>query len=238
MELTFRRTPAIDQEQLVVTNNGQSGFTLSELMIAMTISLVLLAGMVMAFSGQSRSYNTQQEITALQEDIRASLNLMSSEIRLAGYNPTKEADAKVVKATGTEFQFTLDITDDPGTGDADGDTDDANENIRYALSAANSLGRDTGGGLQPLAENIENLAFEYLMDDGTWTQAPALADLEDVRAVKIAVMGRTARQTSSATDSSDFKPPLAAAPDWSPATPDKFQRRMMSVVVQLRNQQG
>lgn len=220
----------------MVNNNGQSGFTLSELMIAMAISLVLLAGMVMAFSGQSRSYNTQQEITALQEDLRASLNLMSSEIRLAGYDPTKGADAKVVKASGTEFQFTLDITDDPGTGGADGDTDDANETIRYALSAANSLGRDTGGGLQPLAENIENLAFEYLMDDGTWTQAPA--DPDDIRAVKIAVMGRSARQTSSASDSSDFKPPLGAAPDWTPATPGKFQRRMMSVVVQLRNQQG
>lgn len=238
MEVTFRRSSALDQEQLVVTHISQSGFTLIELLIAMAISLVLLAGMVMAFSGQSRSYNTQQEITALQEDLRASLDMMSSEIRLAGYDPTKGANAKVIKATGTEFQFTSDITDDAGTGPGDGDTDDGNENIRYALSAANSLGRDTGGGLQPLAENIEHLAFEYLMDDGTWTPAPALTDLEDIRAVKIAVMGRTPRETSSATDTSAFKPPLAAAPDWTPATPGKFQRRMMSVVVQLRNQQG
>lgn len=238
MEIIFRRSSTIDQVQRVVTNNGQSGFTLSELLIAMAISLVLLAGMVMAFTGQSRSYNTQQEITALQEDLRASLNLMSSEIRLAGYDPTKNAGAKVVTATGTNFRFTMDITDNAGTGASDGDTDDGNEDIRYAISTTNSLGRETGGGggLQPLAENIEQLAFEYLMDDGTWTQAPA--DLDDIRAVKIAVLGRSARQTSSATDRSAFRPPISGAPVWTPATPGQFQRRMMSVVVQLRNQQG
>lgn len=217
----------------MLKNNGQSGFTLIELMISMAISLVLLAGMVMAFTAQSRSYNTQQEITPLQEDIRASLSLMSSEIRLAGYDPTRNAGAKIEKATGTEFQFTSDITED-------GDTGDGNEDIRYKISTTGSLGRETGGtgGLQPLAENIENLAFDYLMDDGTWTQAPAVADLGKIRAVKIVVLGRTARQTSTATDYGPFKPPISGAPNWTPATPGNFQRRMMSVVVQLRNQQG
>lgn len=213
----------------MVNNNSQSGFTLSELMIAMAISLVLLAGMVMAFTGQSRSYNTQQEITALQGDLRASLDMMSGEIRLAGYDPTKGAGAKILLATGDEFQFTSDIN-------GDGDTEDVNETIRYKISGTGSLGRATGAGpLQPLAENIEKLAFNYLMANGNWTQATA--DTDDIRAVKIAVLGRTARQTS-VTDASAFRPPLAAAPDWTPATPLKFQRRMLSVVVQLRNQQG
>ena len=227
----------------MVTHKSQAGFTLSELLIAMAISLLLLAGMVMAFTGQSRSYNTQQEITALQEDLRASLDMMSSEIRLAGYDPTKKAGAKILKATATEFQFTLDITNDAGTGPSDGDTNDANENIRYAISGTGSLGRETttasgASGLQPMAENIEHLAFDYLMADGTWTSGPALTDLKQIRAIKIAVLGRTARGTSTATDSSAFKPPLSAAPDWTPAKPGKFQRRMMSVVVQLRNLQG
>ena len=239
MELIFHNLLIIGQEQFMAKENNQSGFTLVELMISMAVSSVLLAAMVMAFTGQSSSYNTQEEITALQEDVRAAMDLMSSEIRMAGYNPTGNADSQILLATGTQFQFTQDITDDAGTGASDGDTDDANENIRYAINTNNSLGRETGGagGLQPIAENITNLAFEYLLDDGTWTQAPT--NLKKIRAVKISILGRTPRQTSSATDTSAFKPPLSStASDWTPAAPGKYQWRMMSVVVQCRNQQG
>ena len=211
-----------------------------ELMIAMAISGVLLAGMVMAFTGQSRSYNTQQEITVLQEDIRASLSMMTSEIRMAGYDPTTVADAKILLANATEFQFSLDITNDAGTGSSDGDTGDANEIIRYKINTEGSLGRATGAGtLQPLAENTEQLGFEYLINlaPETWTQTPP--DLEKIRAVKIVVLARTARQTSSTTDTSSFIPPIDGTPlDWTPTTPGKYQRRMMSVVVQCRNIKG
>ena len=232
----------IEQEQDMVKYNSQSGFTLMELMIAMSISGVLLAGMVTAFTGQSRGYNTQQEITELQEEIRASLDMLTSEIRLAGFDPDGTADAKIEKANATELIFTADINGDgdydkpPGT--------DPNEIIRYAISGT-SLGRATGaaalggaGILQPLVENIENLAFEYLIDVDADTWVPLPADLKKIRAVKIIVMGRTDRQTSAATDSSSFRPPIAAAPDWTPGTPGKYQRRMMSVVVQCRNLQG
>jgi type IV pilus assembly protein PilW len=232
----------IGQEQLMGKYNSQSGFTLVELMIAMVISGVLLAGMVMAFTGQSRSYNTQQEITVLQEDIRASLSMMTSEIRMAGFDPTTTADAKILLANATELQFSQDITDNAGTGSGDGDTGDANEIIRYKINTKGSLGRATGAGtLQPLAENTEQLGFEYLINltPETWTQTPTAKDLEKIRAVKIVVLARTFRQTSSTTDTSAFIPPIDGTPlDWTPATPGKYQRRMMSVVVQCRNIQG
>jgi type IV pilus assembly protein PilW len=237
-----RNSSSIGQEHFMERQNRQSGFTLVELMVAMGVSSFLLAGMVMAFTGQSRSYNTQQEITVLQEDIRACLSMMTSEIRMAGYDPTTTADAKILLANATEFQFSLDITDDADTGPSDGDTGDANEIIRYKINTEGSLGRATGAGtLQPLAENTEQLSFEYLIKlvPETWTQTPTAADLEKIRAVKIVVLARTARQTSSTTDTSTFIPPIDGTPlDWTPATPGKYQRRMMSVVVQCRNIQG
>jgi len=164
---------------------------------------------------------------------------------MAGYDPTTTADAKIEKATATELIFTQD-TSDGASGPSDGDTNDPNEIIRYTISGTNSLGRATGaaaligaGILQPIAENSENLAFEYLIDAtaDTWTQTP---DLEKIRAVKIVVLARTARQTSSATDTSTFTPPIVTPPilDWTPATPGKYLRRMMSVVVQCRNIKG
>lgn len=219
----------------------QSGFSLIELLIAMAISGVLLAGMVTAFTGQSRGYNTQQEISILQEDLRASLALMASEIRMAGWNPQASANTQIVKATETELIFTADINGD-GNYNLGGPDDDPNEIIRYQINTSGSLGRatglavlTTGGTLQPMAENTEHLAFEYLLDDGSWKTTPDPDELEDIRAVKIAVMARSARPISKTADTSSFRPPLAVPPEWKPATPGGYMRRMMSVVVQCRN---
>ncbi len=238
MEIIFRNSTSVRLKRFMERKNKQSGFTLIELMVTMVVSGILLAAMVMAFTAQSRTYNTQEEVATLQEDLRAALGLMSSEIRMAAYNPTYGANVGITTAIADEFRFAMDLNGDGNTGD----TDDPNEDIRYGINSNGSLGRDTSGdnenGLQPIAENIEQLAFEYLLDDGSWTSTPA--DTKKIRAVKICILGRTARQTSSTTDNSTFNPPLATAPSpaWTPTSPGRYQWRMMSVVVQLRNQQG
>ncbi len=243
MEVIFRNSTSVRQKHFRERKNKQSGFTLIELMVTMVVSGILLAAMVMAFTAQSRTYNTQEEVTTLQEDLRAALSLMSSEIRMATYNPTYGANVGITTATADEFRFAMDLNGDGNTGD----TDDPNEDIRYGINSNGSLGRDTSGdsltGLQPIAENIEQLAFEYLVDD-SWipslTDTSPPVDTKKIRAVKICILGRTARQTSSTVDNSTFNPPLATPPSplWTPASPGRYQWRMMSVVVQLRNQQG
>lgn len=235
MAIISRNSSFIVQERLLDREDKQSGFTLIELMVSMVIAGILLTVMVMAFIGQSRSYNTQEEISTLQEDLRAALSMMSSEIRMATFNPTNGPNGEVKTAAADEFRFSMDLN-------ADGKTNAANEDVRYAIiSTSGSLGRDTSGddkdGLLPMAENVEQLAFEYLVD-GSWVTSTT--ETKTIRAVKICVLGRTARKTSSSPDTSTFIPPLATAPSpaWTPATPDGFQRRMLSVIVKLRNQQG
>jgi type IV pilus assembly protein PilW len=234
MAVIFRNSSSIGQEHFMERQNRQCGFTLIELMVSMVISGVLLAAMVLAFTAQSRTYNTQEEIATLQEDLRASLGMMSSEARMAAYNPTGGSNAEIITAAANGFRFTMDL-------DADGKTDGTNEDVRYGINTNGSLGRETSGtgtgALQPMAENIEQLAFEYLVD-GSWVATTT--ETKKIRAVKICVLGRTARKTSGAADNSTFNPPLATAPSpvWTPATPDGYQRRMLSVVVKLRNQQG
>ena len=213
----------------------QKGFTLIELMVAMAISGMLIAVVAMAFTGQSKSYNAGQDVASLQQDMRSALELMAQEIRMAGYDPTGSADAKISIATSTDLRFTKDISDGAG-GDSDGDTADANEDIRYAINTSNDLGRETGGGggLQPIAENIDQLRYEYLVDNDTWTQTPT--DLKKIRAVKIMILGHSARETAGAVDTSTFDPPLESATvHWKPATPGRYHWRMASLVVQCRN---
>ncbi|TKB26447.1 prepilin-type N-terminal cleavage/methylation domain-containing protein [Desulfopila sp. IMCC35006] len=216
---------------------GQKGFTLIELMVAMAISGMLMAVVAMAYTGQSRSNNTVQDVSSLQQDMRSALQLMAREIRMAGYNP-KSAGAKIELATATDLRFTEDIDNDGTIG--------SGEDIRYAINSNGALGRETGGGggLQAVAENIDQLAYEYLLDDATWTQTPA--DLTKIRAVKIMILGHSDRETAGVVDTSTFTPPLQtivppavapAPPDWTPADPGGYHWRMMSLIVQCRNLQ-
>ena len=214
----------------------QKGFTLIELMVAMAMSGMLMALVAMAYTGQSRSNTTVQDVSSLQQDMRSALQVMAREIRMAGYNP-KGAGAKIESATASDLRFTEDIDNDGTIG--------SGEDIRYAINTNGALGRETGGGggLQPVAENIDNLAYEYLLDDNTtWTQTPT--DLTKIRAVKIIILGHSARETAGAVDTSTFIPPLATpvvspavAPDWTPANPGRYHWRLMSLIVQCRNLQ-
>lgn len=217
----------------------QQGFTLIELMVAMAISGMLMAVVAMAYTGQSRSSNNVQEVSNLQQDMRSALQLMAREIRMAGYDPLGNANARITVATSTNLRFTEDVWDGTPGGDSDGDTSDANEDIRFAINTSGVLGRETGGagGLQPIVETIHQVLFEYYLESDTWTQTPTAAQLDQILAVKIIVLGHSARETSGAVDSSTFIPPLDSSPsaDWTPADPGRYHWRMMSLVVQCRN---
>jgi prepilin-type N-terminal cleavage/methylation domain-containing protein len=62
-----------------------SGFSMVELMVAMTISLLLMAGVVQIFSGSKASYTMQEGTSRLQENARFALGRLSHDIGAAGY---------------------------------------------------------------------------------------------------------------------------------------------------------
>lgn len=63
----------------------QSGFSLLELLVAITIGLFLLAGAVTMFTSNRRIYNDQQDLSHIQQGARFALDLMVHDIRMAGY---------------------------------------------------------------------------------------------------------------------------------------------------------
>ena len=234
----------------------QQGFTLAEMLVAMAITSILIAVVGVAYTSQSSSYNALQDVNNLQQEMRRALELVAGEIRMAGYNPTGTAkDATIILATANQFQFTQDITNNAGTGDSDGDIEDANEDIRFAINANGAFARETTrrvplpidtSGLRPIAENIQKVGFDYLMDNGKWTQTPGATDYDKIQAVKIILLGRSARETAGIADTSSFAPPIetkdiyrndTADVNWKPATPGKYHWRMVSTVVQCRNMQ-
>lgn len=168
----------------------EHGFTLIELLIAMAISTIVLGAVVSTFVIQQKSYAVQEQITEMVQTARAAMDMMSREIRMAGYDP-KGAGFYGVPYSASQLQILADLRGDNAGDPPDGYTDDSNENITYAYyDATDQIKRKTGGGyFQPFAENIQTFSFVYLNSDGSPTTTTA-----DIRQIRITITARTAKR--------------------------------------------
>lgn len=181
--------------------NKKRGFTLIELLIGIALSGIVISAIYSLYISQSKSYTIQGQIAEMQQNARVAMDMMVRDIRMAGYDPTEAAGAGIVAASSNSIQFTADLNDD-------GDTSDSNENITYSLydsggDGDQDLGRNTGGGNQPVAENIEDLGFVYTLADGSTTSNPA--DAGQIRKVQVSLTARTDKPDPDYTDNSGYR---------------------------------
>ena len=206
---------------------SNQGVTLIELMIAMTIFLLVIGGIYSTFQSQHKSYLMQEEVAAMQQNIRAAMFYLTKEIRMAGCDPTGNAGAGIVTANANSISFTEDVRGDADGSDPDGSTNDPNESIAYALSS-NNLVRNTGGGNQVVAENFDALDFVYLDADGNTT-----ATLTDIRSVEITIVARTSRALRVTKDNNLYYNQQGT--QILGAQNDNFSRRSMTTFIKCRN---
>lgn len=69
------------------TPGPAAGFTLIELMVAMLLGLVVIAGVSSVFLANQRTYRTNRALGDVQDNARMSFELMARDIRNAGFNP-------------------------------------------------------------------------------------------------------------------------------------------------------
>jgi type II secretory pathway pseudopilin PulG len=143
--------------------NNAKGFTLIELVVAVFVSMIMLFAIGTAIeSTQKSSGGIERKLTA-QQDVRAALELMAMEIRMASYNPANsvvwQGDAVaggginscsnastnqfylgIQEATANSITVEMDIaggTDRNGNPDGQGNLTDNNEIISYNYVSAN-----------------------------------------------------------------------------------------------------
>jgi type IV pilus assembly protein PilW len=83
MNKIFSKHNAIKKPHLRL--NLQSGMTLIEIMIAMLLGAFLVAGVMQIFLGSRQSYRLSEGQSRLQENARFALELLSHDLRLAGF---------------------------------------------------------------------------------------------------------------------------------------------------------
>ena len=212
-------------------SNTSKGYTLIELMVALAATSILAACIYATYITQLKSHITQRQIVEMQQNLRAAMQLIEREVRMAGYDPLRTAGAGVTTMLGNSFEFNMDLMED-------GDLLDSNERVHYALetdAAGNQfLGRDdfSGLNLQPVAENIDALNFVYLDNTATPTTDPLR-----VRSIQVTIVARSGRvvpvlfnrQTDSRTYRNQQNQIIL------PAQNDNFRRMIITSEIKCRN---
>jgi type IV pilus assembly protein PilW len=215
---------------------NQNGVTLIELLVALVISTILIAGIYRTFIGQQKSFTTQEQVVDVQQNIRIAIGNMVREIRMVGFgNFSMPAivnagadtltfrsavnvgstltvaggvsqnqivvssltgfgvngnisiggvESNIITAVNTGTR-TLTLTNPLGYQHLVGTPVFTISAINYQV-VGDVLMRDDGGGLQPVADGIETLQFQYLDGDENPTGTPA-----NIRIIRVSLKAKT-----------------------------------------------
>jgi len=140
------------------------GFTLLELLVALTVTLVVAAGTIGFIRHDTIALKTQLSQTDVTDEARSILDLMAREIRLAGFNPRANCAAPpvnaIVAAAPQSLRIQYDLNEN-GVLDAGAA---ASEDVTYQyVVATQKLQRVVGGVATDLATDVatNNFALKY-----------------------------------------------------------------------------
>jgi prepilin-type N-terminal cleavage/methylation domain-containing protein len=154
-------------------DRGEEGFTLAEFLVAMALLTVLMAGMVKLFTLLDQSYTTQNVAAGVQQVVRTGIDIMTKNIRMAGFNPLKLPDVGIqTDISQSKIHFSYDL-------DADGSISNDNEDISY-LYEDQQVKRITGSGAtEAFINNVSDLKFTYRdLNDQTTSNHKAVKTVE------------------------------------------------------------
>ncbi len=98
------------------------GFTLVELMMALVVSSIIMAGVYATYNSQQKTFVVEDQVVAMQQNLRAGMINFQREAKMIGCNPTGGVFTAIYVASPTVFSFRMNITGgEEDTNDNDGD---------------------------------------------------------------------------------------------------------------------
>jgi len=178
----FKYEPAT--KRTLAIPGGDAGFTLAELVMAMGIMVIVVAAIISLFTSLNRMYTTQGVAAGVQQVARTGIDIMTRNIRMAGFNPLNITPIGIVTADSNSIRFQYD-TNGSGTIDTNAVGDD-NEDMAYLLNENNQLIRQLNGkptSNQTLVDNVSALTFNYFDEDGE----TVIDDPDAIRSVEVSL---------------------------------------------------
>ena len=149
-----------------------SGFTLVELLVAMTVFGIVMTATMGAIVAIQRSYVSQRERARAKESLRAAQMTIATALRGAGADPTRSGLTFLDPDPLGRGRFdNIRVVSD--FNPPDGDVDDLLEDIQIWIESDTLFARwQSGGQQQPLMFPALSLMFEYYANDGTLLTDP------------------------------------------------------------------
>ena len=239
----------------------QHGFTLVEIMLAITLSLILIAGVVQVYLSSKTSFNVQNELARVQENQRISVDFLQRDVRQAGFTSPGQP------AIGLSNRLLV-VNDDNPDPELNADS----ITIRYE-AAADCLGTPLPAGVtvainkysvdqvnnQLLCEGNGNIGFPQPIADGVsdmqvllgenvtqreastyaeqtpspdrYVNVNSLDNLNRVVAVRVALLVQSQQPIRTQNTREEFA--LLDAP--TTITTDRLKRQVITTTIPLRN---
>ncbi|HEY7518963.1 MAG TPA: prepilin-type N-terminal cleavage/methylation domain-containing protein [Methylomirabilota bacterium] len=146
--------------------NGQSGFTIVEVLVALSIFLLILMGIMQVFEPSNSAYQSSQRKLNVQQNGRVAMDVMVRQIRMAGYFPenidtdnSNDQQNSVEVATNAAIAVAGDLDGSGSTNAFFFCLDSAGlRRVQGPRGAASSYTCSNG---VVLAEGVTNLGFAY-----------------------------------------------------------------------------
>lgn len=213
---------------------NNKGFTLIEMLVAMAVAGLAMSAIYTTYNSQQKSYVVQQEIAIMQQNLRAGMQMLMSELRMAGFDPTGKADAGIETAddyTDDANQSVIRFTRDDNE---DGDVTDSGEDLTYSLytsSNVQKLGRKNPSTNMPVAEYIDKFHLHFLDDDNSLLNVTT-ANIGDIRSVQITIVGQSANYDPDYSNAFTYQDLQGNS---FTIAADGYRRAVLSAQVQCRN---
>jgi type IV pilus assembly protein PilW len=238
------------------------GFTLVEIMVALTIGLLMMAGILQISLANKESSRLQRNMGFVQENIRSAMEFLTRDVRMAGLYINRSALAEDAPDPFLNVSAATTVTSSPITADGGGAFNDQitltrESNVdclgqaippgangfainHYFISNQRLMCRGNTGAAQPLVDGVESLQILYGENtDGNplsanrYVQPDQVADMKNVVSVRIAMRFISRETVRQTTDTNQYA--LLDADTFTPAANDRLLRREITTTVSLRN---
>ena len=163
---------------------GSGGFSVVEVVVALAVMLVVMVGIISLFTALNRTYTTQNAAAAVQQVTRTGIDIMTRNIRMAGFNPKNINPIGIVEASREKIRFHCDLN---GSGSIEVDAD-PREDIAFLLNRNKQLIKQNNGNSRSnrsLVDNVRDLKFKYFDADDRETNR-----VDHIRTVEITLTVR------------------------------------------------
>jgi len=189
---------------------SQSGLSLIELMIAITLGFFVTAAMITLFVNSKQNYRLNENMSRLQENARFAMSFLARDVRMADYRACVTTDRLATAIAGTNNtglnnSDTVTVTWQTNACDAGITSDTTIYSIRSGSSGEPALFRSVNGVSSELVEGIENLQILYGEDIDNddapdyFVDSASITDMAQAVSVRLTVVARTL-ETNLTTD--------------------------------------